>query len=98
MDNLRQTTQTLNQTAEKVRERMNTTQQEAEEALEEGQARWKEFRKKGSAALGEAQKQGKELWGDSLDLVRKHPAQAVGIAVATGLILGAIIASSWSDD
>jgi ElaB/YqjD/DUF883 family membrane-anchored ribosome-binding protein len=83
MDNIR----TLTKDGDKALERVQDVQ---EMALEKGRQTWKELSAQGKDAMASAQKSTQEAWEDTQELVQKHPAKAIGIALLLGAAIGAV--------
>jgi len=64
-----------------------------ESALEKGQEvknQYQNVKERTSAALHAASDKGSEVWGDTVDFVRRNPAQAIGASIAAGAALGVL--------
>ena len=77
-------------------ENINEIQQRYGTATEEESA--EEAKNRLSGAAEQAKLKTQEFWEDAADLIREHPGKAIGIALLTGIAVGALIGSQAESD
>ncbi len=65
---------------------------------DQAQNKIKNARERITEVTQRATEKGSEAWKDTVDLVKRHPAQSLGIALAAGAALGALAVVLFSRD
>ena len=94
MDNMRKLADTITKDGDVALERGREL---TDSAWEKGRETWKDMSQQGREAMMQAQKSAEEAWGDTQQLVQKHPGKSVGIALVVGVAIGALLTFRKND-
>jgi len=95
MDSMRKMTDTLTKDGNQV---IDQVQDVAGTAWEKGRATLKDLRGQGQEAIDHVQKSSKQAWDDAQELLHKHPAKAVGLALLIGTVIGGALMAMRNND
>jgi ElaB/YqjD/DUF883 family membrane-anchored ribosome-binding protein len=93
-DNVRKMADTITKDGDNALDRV---QDVTENAWQRGREGWKDLSAQSKLALTGAQKNAEEAWEDAQQLVQKHPAKTVSIALLIGAAIGALLAFRKND-
>jgi ElaB/YqjD/DUF883 family membrane-anchored ribosome-binding protein len=80
-----------NQTIQTIEKEIGDSEESLENAKERGREVWENAKARGQELWGDVSFKTEEILSNAQSFVRRRPAQAIGISILVGLVLGALI-------